>query len=122
MRVAKLRGDRGAGSILAVGVLATIVATLLLVLPLCRVLVIRAEMTGAADAAALAAADVARGLSPGVPCVMAASVARSNGAQLNECRVDGVIVTVRVNTTVLSFSVTATATAGPPSTMQWRGD
>lgn len=111
-----LRGDRGAGSILAVGVLATIVATLLLITPLWRVLIIRAEMTGAADAAALAAADVARGISPGVPCVVAASVARANGALVNECLADGVIVTVRVSATVLAFSVTATATAGPPPT------
>lgn len=116
VRDVKLQGDSGAGSILAVGVLATIVATLLLVTPLARVLVVRAEMAGAADAAALAAADVARGILPGVPCVMATSVAMSNGASLDECRVDGVVVTVRVSTIVLALSVTATATAGPPST------
>lgn len=104
----------GAGSILAIAVLATIVSTLLLVAPLCRALVVRAEAAGAADAAALAAADVARGIYPGVPCVIAASVATANGARLGECRVDGVIVTVRVSVAVLTFSVTAAATAGPP--------
>ncbi len=103
---------------LAVAVLAAVVATLLLVAPLCRVLVIRTELSGAADAAALAAADVARGISPGVPCVMAASVATANGALLDECRVDGVIVTVRVSAVVLAFSVTAAATAGPPFTAE----
>ena len=99
---------------MVVAVLATIVATLILVAPLCRTLVIRAELTGAADAAALAGADVARGISPGIPCVIATSVAASNGAFLDECQVDGVIVTVRVSAAVLAFSVTAAATAGPP--------
>lgn len=114
----RIREERGAGSILAVAVLATIVSTFLLVAPLCRVLVVRAEVAGAADAAALAAADVARGIYPGVPCVIAASVATANGARLGECRVDGVIVTVRVSVAVLAFSVTAAATAGPPVTVK----
>lgn len=114
MVAVKLNGERGAGSILAVGVLSAIVAALLLVTPLSRVIIVRAETAAAADAAALASADVARGISPGVPCPIAASVASSNGAQLDECRVDGVIVTVRVSAIVLAFSVTSTATAGPP--------
>lgn len=109
-------GERGAGSILALAILATIVATLLLIAPLCRALVIRSELTGIADAAALAAADVARGIVPGVPCEIAASVVASNGGVLDKCRVDGVIVTVRVRAVVLIFFVTATATAGPPAT------
>ena len=73
-------------------------------------------MIGVADAAALAAADVARGIFPGVPCAMAASVATSHGALLDKCRVDGVIVTVRVRVASFAFPVTATATAGPPTT------
>lgn len=116
MRAARFESDRGAGSILAVAVLATVVATLLLVAPLCRVLVVRAQLSGAADAAALASADVARGIFPGVPCVMASSVAQANGAFLTDCRADGVIVTVRVSDAVLGFTVSATATAGPPVT------
>lgn len=114
MRPERWRSDRGAGSILAVAVLATIVATIILVAPLCRVLVIRTELGGAADASALAAADVTRGISPGVSCVIAASVATANGAYLDECVVDGAIVTVRVSAVVGAFSVTAAATAGPP--------
>lgn len=111
-----LSGERGAGSILALSVLATIVATFLLVAPLLHALTVRAKMSGAADAAALAAADVSRGIYPGVPCAIAASVAAANGALLDECRVDGVIVTVRVSAIVLAFTVTASATAGPPNT------
>lgn len=108
--------ENGAGSILAVAILAAIIAAVVLVAPLGRVLLVRVGMTGAADAAALAAADVARGISPGVPCVIAASVARANGGLLADCRVDGVIVTVRVSHPVLGIPVSATATAGPPLT------
>ncbi len=115
VRYRHLTDERGAGSLLALAVLAAVVATLLLIAPLYRALVLRAEMNGAADAAALAAADVARGISPGTPCVMAATVAAANGALLDECLVDGVIVTVRVNVAILVFSVAATATAGPPA-------
>lgn len=111
-------GERGAGSILAIAVLAGVVATLVLFAPLCRVLVVRAQVAGAADAAALAAADVARGISPGIPCVLAASVATANGAVLDRCQVDGVIVTVRVSVVTLGFPVMVTATAGPPPARQ----
>lgn len=110
------RNARGAGSVLTIGVLCCIIATVLLLGPLARTLVLRSELTGAADAAALAAADVARGISAGVPCVVAESVARENGATMADCRVDGVIVTVRVRAVVLGFAVSATATAGPPFT------
>lgn len=112
---ASVPSECGAGSILAVTVLAMIVATMLLVAPLTRALVIRAGVAGVADASALAAADVARGIVPGVPCEIAASIATSNGALLDKCRVDGVIVTVRVRVVVFAFPVTATATAGPPA-------
>ena len=107
-------GDRGAGSILAVAVLGAIVAALILLVPLGRALVLRSTVVGAADAAALAAADVARGLVPGTPCAVAASVAHANGALLERCGVDGVIVTVRVSDSLLGFPIAATATAGPP--------
>ncbi|MCU1581061.1 MAG: helicase, partial [Microbacteriaceae bacterium] len=63
----------------------------------------------------LAAADVAVGALPGIPCDSASSVAKANGALLGGCRVDGAIVTVAVDITVLGFDVGARATAGPPA-------
>ncbi|MBX3091154.1 MAG: helicase [Cryobacterium sp.] len=107
--------ERGAGSILAVALVAAIIACLVLVAPLCSVLVARARATGAADASALAAADAARGILPGIPCRVAASVARENKATLSGCRADGVIVTVKVSVTVFGLPVSARATAGPAS-------
>ncbi len=106
-------GDRGAGSILAIPLVAAILSTLFLLIPFCSVLVARAVVTGAADAAALAAADVAIGIEPGIPCEMASRVAEANGAELRECLADGVIVTVRVSTAIFGFPVSSTATAGP---------
>jgi len=105
--------QRGAGSILAIGLLAAILACIALAIPLCSALIVRSRVVGAADASALAAADVAVGIVPGIPCAVAASLATANRARLQECQVDGVIVTVRVSTEIFGFPVAATATAGP---------
>ena len=106
--------EDGAGSVLAVALIATVLAITLLLVPLYSLLTVRARAAGAADAAALAAADVAVGIVPGVPCEIAASVASANRARLTECQADGVIVTVRVSVTVFGFLVQVAATAGPP--------
>jgi secretion/DNA translocation related TadE-like protein len=109
-----LRGDRGAGSILVVAILAAVIGLTVLSLPLYSVLVVKRAMGGAADAAALAAAEVAVGRAPGITCVVAERVAEANGAVLTDCHPDGLVVTVRVETLVLSFTVAAISSAGPP--------
>ena len=109
-----IRGERGSGSILAVSILGAMMALVSLLIPLAVVLSAKQHAAGAADAAALAAADVAVGAIPGIPCEVAATVARANRAELSGCRVDGAIVTVAAGTTVLGFAVSARATAGPP--------
>lgn len=109
-----LRRDDGAGSLLAVAVIGAVLAVTFLLVPLYTVLTVRARAEGSADAAALAAADVAIGIVPGIPCAVAADVAEANRARVTECQADGVIVTVRVSITVLGFSVQSAATAGPP--------
>ena len=77
-------------------------------------LAVRQAVAGAADAAALAAADVASGLVSGYPCATAALVAAANGAAVASCAVDGLVVTVSASRDILGLAVTATATAGPP--------
>ena len=109
-----LRTDQGSGTVLAVGLIAAVAVVSAAVLPLSHVLVARAAAAGAADAAALAAADVASGRHPGYPCELAAEVATTNGAALESCEVDGLIVTVSVGRGILGFTVGARATAGPP--------
>ncbi|MFT4123555.1 MAG: hypothetical protein QM635_06970 [Microbacteriaceae bacterium] len=104
----------GSGSVLAVAVLAASLGLVSAAVPLYSVLAERSRVVGAADAAALAAADTASGARPGVPCEAAALVAEANGTRLDACRADGLVVTVRVEASVLRLAVTAVATAGPP--------
>ncbi|MBX3067880.1 MAG: flp pilus-assembly TadE/G-like family protein [Cryobacterium sp.] len=112
---AKCESDLGSGTILALGLAAAMCALFLALLPLGAIAVARSEAQGAADAAALAAADTIRGLNSGYPCARASTIAKANGAALVDCQADGVIVTVRVNVRVGEFVVVATATAGPPN-------
>ena len=108
------RGERGAGSVLAIGLVAALVCLTLMLVPLYAVLVAKQSIAGAADAAALAAADVRVGLEAGQPCAVASRVAAANGAALSACSVDGLVVTVVATTSVAGFAVSVAATAGPP--------
>jgi len=76
--------------------------------------VTKQALAGAADAAALAAADVRVGLEAGEPCAVAARVATANGGSLASCSVDGLVVTVVVSSSIAGFAVGVAATAGPP--------
>lgn len=109
-----MRGESGAATVVTVGLMAAIVALTAMALPLYSVLVVRQSVAAAADAAALAAADVAVGRAPGSPCVIAARVAAANGASVTACELDGLVATVSAGRTVLGLLVSATATAGPP--------
>lgn len=111
---AHFASDDGSGTLLAVTVVAAVVVVTGAMLPLSQVFVARAQAGGAADAAALAAADAASGRHPGYPCELAASVASANGTSLQSCEVDGLIVSVTVSRGILGFAVGARATAGPP--------
>jgi secretion/DNA translocation related TadE-like protein len=106
--------DSGAGTVLVVALVGGVCAVSLTLIPLSSVLVAKQRVQSAADASALAAADVAAGAAPGEPCVVAASVASGNGATLSKCVLDGLVATVRVRDTALGMTVSGTATAGPP--------
>jgi secretion/DNA translocation related TadE-like protein len=82
--------------------------------PLYAVLSAKQRAASAADASALAAAAVALGIVPGVPCAAAASLAAAHHVSLTRCEVDGTIITVHVSMPILGFEVPAAATAGPP--------
>ena len=105
--------DEGSGSLLGLAIVGSIIAMLTLLVPLIAGLGIRESVDEAADAAALAAADVAVGIAPGIPCQVAAQLAAADGASLEQCRVDGLVVTVRTNRRFLGLNLGATATAGP---------
>ena len=109
-----MREDRGSGSVLGVALIGAIVCLVAGVIPLYAVLAARSTVAGAADAAALAAADARVGVVTGYPCDRAAQVAAANGATVTDCEVDGLIATVSVSRTILGFELDSTATAGPP--------
>jgi len=110
-----VHSDRGAGSILALALVAAVSALALASVALGAGLTARQRVIGAADAAALAAADAARGIVPGIPCELAARVAEANAAALAHCAADGYVVTVELRGEWAGLPLTARATAGPPS-------
>jgi secretion/DNA translocation related TadE-like protein len=108
-------GDRGSGSALAVGIIGAVAVLTAVAVPASGALAARQAVAGAADAAALAAADTAMGVVSGDPCARAAEVAAANDAELTACEVDGYVVTVAVSRRFGGFAVGASATAGPPA-------
>ncbi|HRN30476.1 MAG TPA: hypothetical protein PK890_12360, partial [Terrimesophilobacter sp.] len=88
---------------------------LIALVPLYAALIERQRVAGAADAAALAAADVAVGREPGLPCTVARFVAEANETALDACVVDGYVVTVRVVSDRRAIRIEAVSTAGPPA-------
>lgn len=75
--------------------------------------------SGAADHAALAAANVAMGVVSGDPCAVASRIARASGTRIAECEVNdgsaGVTVTVVVETRFGVFPVRVESRAGNAS-------
>jgi secretion/DNA translocation related TadE-like protein len=109
-----LRGEGGSGTVLGLAVIGSILAVVAVSLPLYIGLSIKQSLLGAADASALAGADVAIGIAGGSPCAVASRVASANDAILDQCAVDGLVVTVRAKRDFLGLELTASATAGPP--------
>lgn len=79
------------------------------------------RIAGAADTAALAAADTLTGAVTGKPCERAAEVAQRNGTELASCTTTGFVATIEVRAVVFGISVTATARAGPASSFDGGG-
>lgn len=127
-----LQEQRGSGTVAALGVIAVLIVLLGLVAVLGAASTAKSQAVRAADLAALAAADTARGLTIGDPCTVAEQVAARNGAQLQECTVGGeypteVTVTVSRDSGVVVIShlipavhlnAVSTSRAGPPEALQ----
>lgn len=100
--------DEGSGTVHGLTLAAVLCTLLIALLLVAQAGIATHRAAKAADLAALAAADVARGLSPGIPCETAQAVARENGADAVECE-----VVAPENTTV---DVTATIDLPSPLT------
>ena len=109
--------ERGAGTVLALGLGMVVIAASVLIVLLAQSAAMAFRAAAAADLAALAAADAARGITPGEPCAVASDVARRNGARVLSC-LEGAGSTVQVRAeldidTPLGRA-TGLARAGPP--------
>ncbi|WP_026546539.1 Rv3654c family TadE-like protein [Paenarthrobacter nicotinovorans] len=109
--------ERGAGTVLALVLGAVVIALLFGVLFLAQAGVLASRAASAADLAALAGADAARGLTSGEPCSVASDVAGRQEAKIVSCTVTGGTV-VDVATELdhpFGWGVaTGRARAGPP--------
>jgi secretion/DNA translocation related TadE-like protein len=108
--------DAGSGTVLAVGLVGAVASLALATVVVSSVLVERAVAAGAADSAALAAADVAAGFATGSPCAAAEEVVAAVGATLTGCDVVGTTAVVQAGRRdhALGLPVTARARAGQP--------
>lgn len=109
--------ELGSGTVLAMALGLLVITVMVLTVLLGQSTVMAFRAAAAADLAALAAADAARGITAGEPCRVAEEVARRNGAQLLSCS-EGAGSTVLVRTGLSTGTVLGTATgsarAGPP--------
>lgn len=108
------RQERGAGTVLALAVVAVTVTLTTAAIGVTGAWGARQKAAVAADATALAAADVAAGRTSGEPCARADVVARANGASVTGCVVAAVAVSVEVSVPYLGWEASAAARAGPP--------
>lgn len=109
-----IRDERGSGSILALALVAATVVVALAVLSLAAGLGVRQRLIGAADTAALVAADGASGALAVIPCEAAARVAALAGGRVVRCRIDGLIATIDVVGAFVGVPIRVRSSAGPP--------
>lgn len=113
----RMEGQRGSGTVLAVGLAMAVMIAMAAVLLLAQAGVLATRAAAAADLAALAGADALRGVTDGEPCMVAASVAARHGAVVLSCS-EGPGQTLDVRTELKERSLAGPATgrarAGPP--------
>jgi len=109
-----MRAEHGSGGVLALAALAMLAVLAVAVVGVGAALGQRQRVIAAADAGALAAADTALGIHPGIPCEEAARVVDAHGSTLVACDVEGVVATVSASDRIAGVTVTAQARAGPP--------
>jgi secretion/DNA translocation related TadE-like protein len=107
--------ETGSGAVLSLAMVAAVVMLGLTSLTLAAALTTRARVAGAADLAALAAADAASGLIPGAPCELAARVAEGASARLVSCALDGLVARVALSGRFADIPIDVRSAAGPPS-------
>ena len=109
----RARLDRGSGTVLALAVIFTCIASFGVAQVVALEALTQARLDAAADSAALAADDALRGLTVGYPCEIAKAVALENMANLDECRIVGFEAFVNLQVKSMGIVLNASARAGP---------
>jgi secretion/DNA translocation related TadE-like protein len=110
---ASVLSGRGSASVLSVGLAAVCVLLTAVTGTVGYAAARHVALDTAADAAALAAADALAGFVSGDACAFAGRTAELEEVRLVSCSVDGAVVDVVVSTSVLGFTATSRARAGP---------
>ncbi|MCM3509788.1 pilus assembly protein TadG-related protein [Rothia sp. P100] len=121
--------ERGSNTVTSLGLVCVLLVLGLTVAGLVGIVSANHRAATAADLAALAGADAARGLSSGQPCTVAAAVAGRNGASLAGCALPSELsgtVDVRVTIPIegpFAFlgSAEGLSRAGPPAVLVDKG-
>jgi secretion/DNA translocation related TadE-like protein len=108
----KFSDDKGAGTVLAIGLIGAAVTLFLATALLANLWLHKLQLQQAAETAAISAADSLRGLSTGYPCDVARQIADLNMAKLVECRIVGFEVYIKVRIHALGIVLNAEALAG----------
>lgn len=106
--------ESGSGSILGIGLVLALAVLMSAAAPMGGALAAHQRLQGAADSAALAAADTVSGRVGGLPCEQAAAVASALHETLLECAVTGSEATVTLGSETLGMRMSARSRAGPP--------
>jgi secretion/DNA translocation related TadE-like protein len=107
--------SRGSASVLAIGLVGVSAMLVTATGAVGHAVALKAGLDGAADAAALAAADAVAGFVSNEPCSVAQRAAALNGAHLAACTIDGAVADVLVDATVFGVRASSRARAGPPA-------
>lgn len=121
--------ERGSNTVTSLGLVCVLLVLGLTMAGLVGVVSANHRAATAADLAALAGADAARGLSSGQPCTIAAAVAGRNGASLAGCALPSELsgtVDIRVTIPIegpFAFlgSAEGLSRAGPPAVLVDKG-
>ncbi|MCI2959660.1 hypothetical protein MN032_18655 [Agromyces atrinae] len=110
----RLASECGAASVVIVGLLAAVLLVVSAAVSVLSLLPATVTAANAADAAALAGADVLAGVVSGEACEIAERAASLGGATLESCTIDGPVVEATTSLVVLGLPVIARSRAGPP--------
>jgi secretion/DNA translocation related TadE-like protein len=109
--------DRGSGTVLAAALGMALMIVMAGLLLIAQAATLASRAAAAADLAALAGADAARGITSGDPCGIAAATAHRNNATVSSCVMAGGD-TLEIRTELRERTIVGTATgrsrAGPP--------